>query len=67
MIINEFSVPAIGALKSTDADAIRQITAVLMEEIVRLRKDVDLLIKTQQDAKKNYVKQFTPDKKGVYR
>lgn len=57
MIINEFTIPAIAALKSTDADAIRQIVAVLSEEIVNLRKDVEEL-KSRKITPTTYVKNY---------
>lgn len=63
MIINEFSIPAINALKSVDADVIRQITAILMEEIISLRKDVDAM-KLSKSESKSYVSQFN-NKKAV--
>jgi len=57
MIINEFTIPAITALRSTDADAIRQIVAVLSEEIVNLRRDVDEL-KSRKITPTTYVKNY---------
>ena len=41
--MDSFSIPAVTALKSTDAIAIRQIVSSLIQAIEVLRKDVEMM------------------------
>jgi hypothetical protein len=55
-MINELQIPAVSALTSVDATAIRSIVNSLLMEISKLQKDVDAL-KSQQTQRRNYYKE----------
>jgi hypothetical protein len=54
--MNELQIPAVSALTSVDATAIRSIVNSLLMEIGKLRKEVDAL-KAQQTQRRNYYKE----------
>jgi len=58
--MDSFSIPALTALKSTDATAIRQIASSLIMEIDKLNKRIDVMeanrLRAQEDRKA--VKQY---------
>jgi|LauGreDrversion4_2_1035121.scaffolds.fasta_scaffold180703_3 hypothetical protein len=55
-MINDIQIPAVSALTSVDAIAIRSIVNALLNEIVKLQKDVASL-KEQQTQRKNYYRE----------
>jgi hypothetical protein len=55
-MINELQIPAVSALTSVDATAIRSIVNSLLMEIGKLQRDVEA-IKAQQTQRKNYYKE----------
>lgn len=55
-MINDLQIPAVSALTSVDAIAIRSIVNSLLMEISKLQKDVDAL-KAQQTQRRNYYKE----------
>lgn len=48
--MQSFSIPALTALKSTDATAIRQIVSSLVMEIDKLNKRIDDMEKSRKNA-----------------
>jgi len=58
--MDSFSIPALTALKSTDATAIRQIVSSLVMEIEKLNKKVDDMEANRKKAQENRkaVKQY---------
>lgn len=48
--MNEIRIPALTALTSGDATAIRSIVSVLLQEIEKLSRDVESLKKTRDDV-----------------
>lgn len=54
--MNELQIPAVSALTSVDATAIRSIVNSLLMEIGKLQKDVEAL-KAQQTQRRNYYKE----------
>ena len=55
-MINDIQIPAVSALTSVDATAIRSIVNSLLMEIGKLKKDVEAL-KAQQTQRNNYYKE----------
>jgi hypothetical protein len=55
-MINDLQIPAVSALTSVDATAIRSIVNSLLTEISKLQREVDA-IKAQQTQRKNYYKE----------
>ena len=54
--MNDIQIPAVSALTSVDATAIRSIVNALLNEIVKLQKDVASL-KQQQTQRKDYYRE----------
>ena len=48
--MREIRIPALTALTTADATAVRSIVSVLLEEIQRLDRDVESLKKTRDDV-----------------
>lgn len=55
-MINDTQIPAVSALTSVDAIAIRSIVNALLSEIVKLQKDVASL-KQQQTQRRDYYRE----------
>lgn len=51
--MREIRIPALTALSTQDATAVRSIVSVLLEEIQRLDRDVESLKKTRDDVYRN--------------
>lgn len=51
--MREIRIPALTALTTADATAVRSIVSVLLEEIQRLDRDVESLKKTRDDVYRN--------------
>ena len=51
--MREIRIPALTALTTADATAVRSIVSVLMEEIQRLDRDIESLKKTRDDVYRN--------------
>lgn len=54
-MMEPLSIPAVSALKSTDAAVIRQIVSALIQAVESLRKDVEQLkVSVAQQPKREY-------------
>lgn len=51
--MREIRIPALTALTTADATAVRSIVSVLLEEIQRLDRDIESLKKTRDDVYRN--------------